>query len=527
MLHNHSNRFFRLFLTISIAYIHIVGAWQEWKYHNFATDDWRDIHGYANGPSGRQGHSMVVWNETKIILFGGRDNDIHRPHVPTTYELIEDEEDGILKFETYEDKPLLEHYDAESAECHPLKTCVNLENASSGNEEACSYSWHHILNDDEDTSEFSSSRSGYADTSQGNRLEEICGFTTSGLYYNDVWVYDLDCQRFADLPCENDGWRVLHPGERYGGCRDYDETEGSGEGKVSGNKARKCNTPSERWGHNAAMVDSSTMVVYGGYSQECEDYCDDVWAFDFNTLQWEKWTIADNEEDNIDSVDHHFEEKNPGRRWKASMISTYPQSANKDNPGANSDPMLILFGGHRLWHGFAMDNSEENLWNNVDKYPRGGYLNDLWTLEHKLVESPLNESGKTYEWKWSKRKPLESCVLRPGIGWEDRNRVKCNVFWPRERSGHAVAYDAQRHRMWIHGGYSTHFPYPSSTGPGSGDGVKGRRAKGFTPFASSQTYFLDDMWFYDIDTGYWKEIRASELLLWSTSAYKSEPIYYC
>lgn len=54
------------------------------------------------------------------------------------------------------------------------------------------------------------------------------------------------------------------------------------------------------------MFDDKTMIVYGGYSQRCGDYCDDVWSFDLrdNTwmeiyplghfaegLSWESWCV--------------------------------------------------------------------------------------------------------------------------------------------------------------------------------------------------------------------------------------------
>lgn len=40
------------------------------------------------GPGGRIGHSMVLaGNDTRVILFGGRDNDILRQHIPRTYEV--------------------------------------------------------------------------------------------------------------------------------------------------------------------------------------------------------------------------------------------------------------------------------------------------------------------------------------------------------------------------------------------------------------------------------------------------------
>lgn len=41
---------------------------------------------------------------------------------------------------------------------------------------------------------------------------------TVGLFYNDVWAYDLTCTRYFDGPCQNDGWQIWHPGALEGGC---------------------------------------------------------------------------------------------------------------------------------------------------------------------------------------------------------------------------------------------------------------------------------------------------------------------
>lgn len=40
------------------------------------------------GPGGRIGHSMVLaGNDTQVIMFGGRGNEIVREHIPRTYEV--------------------------------------------------------------------------------------------------------------------------------------------------------------------------------------------------------------------------------------------------------------------------------------------------------------------------------------------------------------------------------------------------------------------------------------------------------
>lgn len=41
---------------------------------------------------------------------------------------------------------------------------------------------------------------------------------TVGLFYNDVWAYNLRCTRYFDGPCEGSGWIIWHPGALEGGC---------------------------------------------------------------------------------------------------------------------------------------------------------------------------------------------------------------------------------------------------------------------------------------------------------------------
>ena len=379
----------------------------------------------------------MVFNETKVVLFGGRGNDAHRPHVPSRYNVVEDR--GLLEFSTYDDYPLSSVYDAQSAFCQPAQTCVPLSDASSGNEEVCSYSWHHLLG-------------GELSPNEQTRIEDTCGFVTVGLYYNDVWVYDTDCLRYADLECVNDGWEILHEGIIFGGC----------------NNEGGCQAPSERYGHGAAMIDEVTMAVYGGYSHECEDYCDDLWFFDFNSLTW-------TQQDSTDG---------PGNRWKFSMVS----SSQKD------EPSIYIFGGHRLWHGFSTDNNAENRWQSRKLLPEGGYMNDFWVFKATI-------GGKR---QWMRVEEKETCVDAPGLTWESRNDKHCEVFWPKARSGHAAVYDSKRHGIWIHGGYSTYFPYPTSKDSGSELGVNSL-GREHTPIYPTYEFYLDDLWFYDIRTGFWEK----------------------
>jgi hypothetical protein len=79
---------------------------------------------------------------------------------------------------------------------------------------------------------------------------------TVGLFYNDVWVYNLKCTRYFDGPCEGSGWTIWHPGALEGGCNIQLGIE-------------VCNVPSERWNHGAVYFSDETMYIYGGFSQRC------------------------------------------------------------------------------------------------------------------------------------------------------------------------------------------------------------------------------------------------------------------
>ena len=108
--------------------------------------------GPSTGPKGRIGHSMVL-DGTRIILFGGRDDETRREHNPRTFDIAEI--GGVLSFPTYDDLPL---YD-----------CIQPSTNSSNH-----------------TSRANLTRPWYG----------ACENTVPvGLYYNDVWVYDLNCTR--------------------------------------------------------------------------------------------------------------------------------------------------------------------------------------------------------------------------------------------------------------------------------------------------------------------------------------------
>lgn len=244
----------------------------------------------------------------------------------------------------------------------------------------------------------------------------------TSLYFNDVWAYELNCTRYGDEPCAAETWYVRHAG---GG-------------------------PSPRWLHGAAYFNDHTVVVYGGYSQSCEDYCSDLWAFDLRDDSWME--IG----------------QGPGKRMKFSVVG--------------DGTSLLVFGGFRLWHGFADDNSEANRWDSFEILPKGGYLSDFWRFDKRLLEplEPIPTSGELGNWT----------NLTQG---------------PTGRAGHVASLASDG--MWLFGGYTTYFPYLSTDGPGAGLGVLAGTG-GFAPYPDSP-FFLDDLWFYNFTTAAWTWFPSS------------------
>ena len=459
-------------LSSLITLTNILQVSQGWEDWSFTTP------GIPN-PRERAGHSMVT-QQNKVVMFGGRGNEKHRSHITKTYKIVE--EDGMMDFETYDDEPLLPNFDPmckAEINCLSQENNENLTSSSQNehNEEDCSYSWKHHLKETmtEDEKEFK---------------EEECGFVHTGHYYNDIWVFDLDCKRFQDQPCEKSGWKLLHPGMKYGNCRD--DTNGH----------RVCENPSERWGHSAVMFDNETMVIYGGYSHECEDYCSDMWSFDFKSLKWKIISYGD--------MYIEQNENYPGKRWNFSLVRGTDKLDN---------PIIIMFGGHRLWQGFAQDNDQEILPHSNDVNKLGGYLNDLWIFCKVEQEQAINlnnnfgfpKEGKFENYAWLKQSRKEICKDSPGAAWADRNNIHCTSNWPSTRSGHASIFDEPRNRMWIHGGFNSFYPYPSSSYLNNVQNINlSHKRKTYVPYAS-HSFYLNDLWFYDFSTRLWEKVHPGKI----------------
>jgi N-acetylneuraminic acid mutarotase len=231
--------------------------------------------------------------------------------------------------------------------------------------------------------------------------------------------------------------------------------------------ARVCSHPAERWFHGAAAFNDSTMIVFGGFGPLCGDYCNDVWLFDFSDNTWTEMMELGN------SV------SGPGKRFKFSTVVV--------------QQIMYVFGGFRLWHGFAHENSVENDWSSFGQYPRGGFLNDLWAYD-KSKNSWTNVS--------------EQAECPTITADEQLIEVECVVEWPSARAGHAAA--VLDGTIFVHGGHRTFFPYPTTASTGAGRGTLSlmRTSAAYTPYPT-HPYYLDDLWQFNVSTGKWTRVLTS------------------
>jgi hypothetical protein len=499
-----------IFFFFPLIIINSVKSWKEVQYTSITTDEWRDNFKNLSGPNGRSGHTLVLFQETKLILFGGRDNDAQRHHVPTTIDVVD--KDGILEFATYDAKPIREvklnarnrTQEEIDSLCKFQETCISFNNATaSGNTQVCTQQWTHPLQKNMTQQEL-------------YQWEETCGFVPVAVYYNDVWMLDL-----TQLGSSNNvTWVLLHPGSAYGSCQS--------ENKQRTAESHNCQTPSERWRHGSTMLDEHTMVVYGGNSQSCDDYCDDMWAFDLRTNLWYELSSPTGslqdvgmDRKSVASTPEDYSVAGPGVRWRFTMLGGFL------HPILNR-PICIIFGGHRKW-----DNVISNNASNFN-FKTNGYLNDLWMYvrgeegesSQRNISSKLSESAG----KWIRLEGKDLC---------DADAVKkdsCRSFWPRGRAGYAAVYDKVRQGIWMHGGYSAYYPYgPFQKHAYNGADIATSDATSslrqtiamarVVPYRS-ESYYLDDLWFYDIVTGIWELKKPGEVYCVCLGWYTKKPWFY-
>ena len=484
----------RILLYASLGALPCCRGWQLWV--------------GGGGPGARAGASLSLWNGT-LFLFGGRGNERMTPHDPKTYEITKI--NGSFQFATYDGKH--------------VKTC------------------------------------------DGNLTYDECYDIEVDTQFNDVWAYSLDCARSGDGGCEDSGWALVDGGAPMGGCK-----------LVNG--VYVCSHPTERVHHGAGIFGDGTLFIYGGFGQMCEDYCSDVWTLDLAacavsaagatsttaSCAWQKHGHGDREVPQSPALSEVLESDvgdsytrsdddgplmGPGKRWRmayaqppqlssssrsgssSSSTDTSSSSAGGGGDGLTSEETAarppwdwVMFGGHRLWQGFARENSAENDWNSTATYPFGGYLDDLWTItwdrsggssssltsSSPSVSPSSASSGSSSSNRstavrgaivWQQLLPRESCYAHVGATWESRNELACTIHWPPPRASAALTVHGGS--LYLHGGFTAQYPYPQVLGRGSGAGTAALSSESRSSYPT-QPYYLSDLWRYDKASGLWGQV---------------------
>jgi hypothetical protein len=69
-----------------------------------------------------------------------------------------------------------------------------------------------------------------------------------------------------------------------------------------------------------------------------------------------------------------------------------------------------------------------------------------------------------------------------------------------------MVIDTKRNLIWIYGGYATYYPYIKTDGSGSGAGVASIGSGGFVPYPDTYTFYIGDLWIFNLTSGKWTEI---------------------
>lgn len=93
--------------------------------------------------------------------------------------------------------------------------------------------------------------------------------------------------------------------------------------------------PQKRSGHSMITLgDQSGIILYGGYSTICADYCNDMWHLNTNTFIWTFVNMSDAPRPRYVSAEEYVERyafgavpepalayPSPSRRWQHSMAA--------------------------------------------------------------------------------------------------------------------------------------------------------------------------------------------------------------
>eukprot|EP00924_Labyrinthula_sp_SR-Ha-C_P014447 snap_masked-scaffold_20-processed-gene-5.83-mRNA-1 protein AED:1.00 eAED:1.00 QI:0/0/0/0/1/1/3/0/763 len=334
---------------------------------------WINLTSPSNVPSPgpRFGHTMDSWkdldiNKTYIVLFGGRGNDYLSFHEPKTFELVSVR--GRLEISTYDQK---------------------------------------ILEQPSKNRKFGSTK--LSNTSYLNYTEsEIKKLAPVGLFYNDVWLYDV----------KNRTWNNLIPQTPIGECSNIDGVE-------------VCKSPFSRYHHLSFVLLNQFLAIFGGLGPFCIDYCGDLWILPLN-----KTLLEENE-------------NKTGTKWIQKDFN-FPKRWKMGGARVNHSHVFVFGGddGQKFRNDlFVLDFSS--------CYCAPGSTNCLIIYESCIIA--YSEPKKVKQCDLVNIDPV-STSLHPDIPWEERFEKRCYLKWPEKRSSFYMA--ASNSSIYVFGGYRTYEGYP-------------------------------------------------------------------
>lgn len=221
--------------------------------------------------------------------------------------------------------------------------------------------------------------------------------------------------------------------------------------------------PSGRWEHQMSLTlnrltgERDTLVMFGGYSVDCADYCDDLWHYNVPRSKWVKIT--------------NFTKPIPTRRWKHAMVD-YRDA-------------VFMFGGHgqRVARPLPGQPRVANeIYDTAIKYDSNDplYFDDLW-------------SYNATEREWERLKPF--CVTCQNETEPDGTAER-DVFGPRGR--HSPSFANYADALYLFGGYA----YGGTT---NFVGIYPTGSDTDYPSLNSK-YYLNDLWRYNITVNEWEQL---------------------
>eukprot|EP00741_Cyanophora_paradoxa_P017892 tig00021036_g17281.t1 len=340
-------------------------------------------------------------------------------------------------------------------------------NSTGGGPQPSARRWHSITALDSGSFVlFGGREDGFTSASNGSTST-----TQTTRYLNDVWLFTFSAGRKIE-------WKELVKQED-------DLLIPSGR-------------PAARYAHSAIVRRSGGkqfLVIYGGYSPLCGDYCSDMWELDIEAKTWKQWTKYSG---SAAAADPYTLKCSPdkwiGRRWRH-VAEAY-------------GPYMLVFGGFRSWQ----DPDESSV----------GFLNDLWEIDFEARTATRLQPAVSGSFSLSDLSRVSpGSVLNPGSG---SGKTGTLFVFGGYRSNSATPADG----VWLNDLYSynhlaNEWKLETFANPAGRSTPIPSERYGPTMFAyaevlgifggrDSNNADLGDVWMFNTTSRYWTEFEYKQLV---------------